>query len=82
MFHVLSRSLTVSSAGPNQFRFNGFACASQPRRHPNRCTGDIHDTNQCQTRLIFKQGNRASETLNECSEEIMAPTRFLEFTPV
>jgi len=29
-----------------------------------------------------KQGNRASETLNECSEEIMAPTRFLEFTPV
>jgi hypothetical protein len=28
------------------------------------------------------QGNRASETLNECSEEIMAPTRFLEFTPV
>jgi hypothetical protein len=28
------------------------------------------------------QCNRASETLNECSEEIMAPTRFLEFTPV
>ena len=32
--------------------------------------------------LSHNQGNRASETLNECSEEIMAPTRFLEFTPV